>query len=1034
MTAAVLLAAGLLVLAVTKGYARRQPLQTLIENANAMETRSLVGRVEGVAYRPLEHPTRSAASTASLAQLRLLTTAAETLRERDVQQDAANGHAVGLAHLFSGKIDEAIRVLRDAAARPDASARIWNDLAAATLQRAALEGDPRESGNALAAANRALALDPRSASALYNRVLAFDGIGLEFAARDAAGRYLALDGGSEWSQELRERLRTWNTSTRSADWNKALPELERASEHGDIDAITAIVEQFPQQARSWGEGEFLGRWSDAVMARRADQAHRWLNAVRLIAYALVQFNGTGELRAIVDHLDAHEEPERVAAAFQVYRAGRMSLDRRRAAEAIPLLREAQGTFERTGSPLALLTGQYLAVALLDANQLEDSGRVLTALDASLRPEYRALRAQCDWHRTNLLARQGRHYEAHRAAQRALGEFERLREETNRARMASAVATTMSRLGLTQEAWRTRSGALRSAVRSGDTRAIEITLNSTIRQAIREKEWPIALALLDAQIERGISLARLRVEATLWRAFVIARMQGPGAAIDVQAAMRAALEVEDPGLRQDALADIRMTEAVIARDGNPARAIELLDEVIAWRERHGGPDMAVAYVERARAYRAIGRPETAMADLARATAIIEAQRGEIARDDIRDTFFGSSEDAYEEQIDLLLDQRDPGSGFMAAERMRARVVLDRLMGRTADVTAVLDAAAIRRLLPDGVRMVHFTVLPRRTFIVTFDRTGWNAAVVGVGRATIERLRGEFLQAIAASNDGAARVAGQQLYDILLSRVSIRDGEVLVVVPDETLAEIPFAALVNPAGQFLIEQTAVTAATSAAVFIRQSHDRPTADLHRGQAAVVGDPAFDSALFPGLPRLAAAAEEARRLAAMLPRSVPLTGADATRRQVLDAARNSTIVHIAAHAMTNRTNPSASFIVLAGSKADSGLLYHRDIASDDFRATHLVVLAGCRTAAASSAPGSVRSLAMAFIAAGTPNVLASLWDVDDAVTSELSLRFYRHLAAEPRPAAALRLAQLDMLRSAAAANRAIRGWSALQMYGSGL
>jgi CHAT domain-containing protein len=57
---------------------------------------------------------------------------------------------------------------------------------------------------------------------------------------------------------------------------------------------------------------------------------------------------------------------------------------------------------------------------------------------------------------------------------------------------------------------------------------------------------------------------------------------------------------------------------------------------------------------------------------------------------------------------------------------------------------------------------------------------------------------------------------------------------------------------------------------------------------------------------------------------------------------------------------------------------------------------------------------LTRGFMYAGAARVLASLWSVEDRATAELMTRLYGAMLgkAPQRPAAALRQAQLDMLR----------------------
>lgn len=1012
-------------------FSRAKPddLTQLLERADQLDRRPFVGRLADLRYRPREETTRSTGRRETLPRLRLRAAAIELAEASTARKETSTRYIQGVAQLFAGQTDEAIHVLTEATRRPDAPARAWNDLAVATLQRALAEDDPKDAAHALAAANRALEMNPRMPEALYNRVLALERLGLELNARDAAKQYFEVDGTTEWSLEIRDRVRQFETPTRAEEWQNTVAGLERPSSQRNPKVVAAAVSKFPQQARAWGEGEFLGRWSDAVIEERTADAQHWLSISREIGRALVEANGERYLLAVVEHLDGYHTPKTIALIFRTYRNGRIALDRRRVTEAVPLLRDAQRGFERTASPLQFLAGYYLAVALLDANELAESQAVLERVETASNIDYRALRAQCNWHHANLLSRAGRLYEAHTAAQRALEQFERLREENHRTRMQSSVATALARLGRTDEAWKLRCAALRSAARSGDTRTLETTLNSTVRHAIREGEWAIAQAFLDAYIARGIASPRLRADALLWRAFTQAHLRGEP--VDVRTALDATAEIGDDALRQQAIIDVRFAEAVILRPRNPERAVELFNDVIAWRERNGGLDLAVAYVERARAQRAMRQVDLASIDLARAITIVEAQRADIARDDVRDTFFGSAEDAYEELVELRLDQRNAAEAFVAAERMRARVVLDRLSGRTAGAAEIPDPVAVQSALPSGVQLVHYSLLPHRMLVVTFDNRGWYVSTISVERAAIERLREELVSAIAQRDRMKADATGRRLYDILMRPLPARSGEMLVVVPDETLAELPFSALVNRDGRFLIEETAVMAAPSAAAFVREARRARNLDLAAGEAVLVADPAFDQGLFPRLQRLTSAAREVRFLTETLPKTVALIGSEATPSRMFREAQGATILHIAAHAMTNRTNPSLSFFVLAPDGNHSGVFYLRDVAENEF-APNLVVLSGCRTAAASQSPGSIRSLTMAFIAAGSRNVLGSLWDIEDKAATELARSFYRNLLTESHPARALRLAQLEMLRSPESEMRDVRAWGALQIYGT--
>ena len=79
-----------------------------------------------------------------------------------------------------------------------------------------------------------------------------------------------------------------------------------------------------------------------------------------------------------------------------------------------------------------------------------------------------------------------------------------------------------------------------------------------------------------------------------------------------------------------------------------------------------------------------------------------------------------------------------------------------------------------------------------------------------------------------------------------------------------------------------------------------------------------------------------------------------------------------------------------------------------------NLVVLSACQTALGKEIRGEgLVGLARAFMYAGAPRVVASLWQVNDVATAELMRRFYRGMLHDKlRPAAALRAAQTEIAR----------------------
>lgn len=150
--------------------------------------------------------------------------------------------------------------------------------------------------------------------------------------------------------------------------------------------------------------------------------------------------------------------------------------------------------------------------------------------------------------------------------------------------------------------------------------------------------------------------------------------------------------------------------------------------------------------------------------------------------------------------------------------------------------------------------------------------------------------------------------------------------------------------------------------------------------------------------------------------PRTLKALDFTASRETVFNSRLDQyRIIHFATHGLLNCQHPALSGIVLSlydeqGRPIDGFVRLH-EIYNLKLNA-ELVVLSACRTALGREIRGEgLVGLTRAFMYAGTPSVVASLWDVRDQATSELMSRFYEGMFKDgKRPAAALRAAQVSM------------------------
>ena len=134
---------------------------------------------------------------------------------------------------------------------------------------------------------------------------------------------------------------------------------------------------------------------------------------------------------------------------------------------------------------------------------------------------------------------------------------------------------------------------------------------------------------------------------------------------------------------------------------------------------------------------------------------------------------------------------------------------------------------------------------------------------------------------------------------------------------------------------------------------------------------------------------------------------------------------MHLATHGYVKQDQLDESYLELA-----DGPFTLADIYQLRLRPGALVVLSACKTGVAQNEPGrEVTSLANGFMTAGAGSVVASLWPVDDEVTSRLFIRFYAYLDQGLGRAEALRRAQSDIATNPQTAHPYY--WAAFFLYG---
>jgi CHAT domain-containing protein len=261
-------------------------------------------------------------------------------------------------------------------------------------------------------------------------------------------------------------------------------------------------------------------------------------------------------------------------------------------------------------------------------------------------------------------------------------------------------------------------------------------------------------------------------------------------------------------------------------------------------------------------------------------------------------------------------------------------------------------------------------------------------------------------VSKSNASVRGKLLQQAYQLLITPIEAllpTDPQARVLfMPQDTLYLLPFAALQDSTGKYLIEKHTIASEVSLEVLqlSRQQFQRiPNQSL---AVLVIGNPTMP----PGYPPLPGAKKEADAVAGLLS-TAALTGGQATKAAVIDRVGDARILHFATHGLLNAQEAQFSALVLAPDGVDSGFLPAIEIRSLKLHA-EVAVLSACDTGEGRLTGDGVVGLGRSFVEAGVPTLVVSLWSIPDAPTAALMVEFYKNIRLGMDKAQALRMAML--------------------------
>ena len=472
---------------------------------------------------------------------------------------------------------------------------------------------------------------------------------------------------------------------------------------------------------------------------------------------------------------------------------------------------------------------------------------------------------------------------------------------------------------------------------------------------------------------------------------------------------------------------------------------------------------VGYQRRLRDLADAGEPQLVRGYGPALTGLLETWRTRLDDDSGRIGAVTAATGVFALLVSFLLEAGEASGALVASEAARARAFADLLYnagprtGRPliAAPTPPVTGTRLRAIMTEhGRTVVEYFIHPGQTaiWVATPDGTARSVPAAPRMEARLAEAAGRYRTLAQATTidpadpapmDEVLRELGELLWDPIPAAWLPGDpDQVITVVPHAATFGVPFPALRDADGRYLVERHPLTLVPALAVLpeLTRRHRAAQGGPERLLALVDPWPLPGNPLDPRepFPRTAFARRLFDRVAGLYPASDVRSGLDASVSALLTVGRvipelRPSVVHFGTHAVAlenEQGDPLDSFVALARTDGGhDGKLRARDIFGKRIPGD-TVVLSACATGRGQVTGDGVIGLSRAFLSAGPTTLLLTLCDVGEEASLELTYEFHRQRTRDRcTPALALARAQ----RAAIAAAAPPYTWSPFVLYGLG-
>ncbi|MEH2440696.1 CHAT domain-containing protein [Nostoc sp.] len=492
-------------------------------------------------------------------------------------------------------------------------------------------------------------------------------------------------------------------------------------------------------------------------------------------------------------------------------------------------------------------------------------------------------------------------------------------------------------------------------------------------------------------------------------------------------------------------------AVYGDLGQYAKALEFYQQALAIGKQIGNTAGEGATLNNIGAvYNNLGRYADAEKTLFTAIEVLESLRTQKLTDDQKISIFETQTQTYRLLQQALIAQNKTNTALEISERSRARAFIELLASKISgniDNQQAIKPPNIEQVKQiakaQNATLVEYSINQSQLYIWVIKPTG-KIAFKQVDLKSLNQSLTDLVNnsriSIGTGGRGAINVNPtgkpvqkqnlQKLHEILIepiaSLLSTNPDEHVIFIPHDSLFLVPFVALQDKDGKYLIEKHTIL--TAPAIQVLELTRQQRQKVMGKDVLVMGNPIMPKVGIPPvqLNPLLGAEKEAVTVASLF-KTKAITGKDATKAAFKQKLLSARIIHLATHGLLDDADKSIpSAIALTPTSNDDGLLTPAEIVDLKINA-ELVVLSACDTGRGKITGDGVVGLSRSLITAGASSVIVSLWAVPDSPTSELMTEFYQQWQKNPDKAAALRNAMLITMKK----HPQPRDWAAFTLIG---